>query len=110
MASRASAYRPAEPASLERREAARYPVLVSSATIRPHGEAPVAAALQDLSSYGCRLTIPAEHEAGDRVWLRLSGGLPVAATVVWAREGQAGCRFDAPIERGLVRALTLGLV
>lgn len=110
MASRASAYRPCEPASLEQRGAVRYPVLVTRATIRSHGEAPVTATLKDLSTFGCRLSTPGDHGAGERVWLRLSGGLPVAATVVWAGGGMAGCRFDAPIDRDLVRSLSLGLV
>lgn len=109
MASRLSAYRPAEPASLDQRAAARRPVLVTSATVRPLGEAPVAAELQELSTYGCRLRSPGDHLAGERVWLRLSGGMPVAATVVWAAGGLAGCRFDEPIGRELVRGLTLGI-
>lgn len=109
MASRASRYRPAERASLDQRDAARHPVLVTPATVRAHGEQPVAAVLNDLSPFGCRLATPAEHSPGERVWLRLSGGLPVAATVVWAAGGIAGCRFDAPIARELVRTLTLGI-
>lgn len=110
MASRASAYRPAEPASLDARRAARHPVLVTRATIRGHGEQPVTAILNDLSTFGCRVATPAGHEPGERVWLRLSGGLPVPATVVWAADGVAGCRFDQPIERELVRSMTLGLL
>lgn len=110
MASRLSAYRPCEPASLERRGASRHSVLVTPATIRPHGESGTTAELQDLSTFGCRLRTPGEHSAGERVWLRLSGGLPVAATVVWAAGGLAGCRFDEPISREVVRTLTLGLI
>lgn len=109
MASRLSAYHPAEPASLDRRGGVRHPVLVTPVTIRPLGEAAVSAELQDLSTFGCRLRTPSEHGAGERVWLRLSGGLPVAATVVWAAGGRAACRFDQPIARELVRALTLGM-
>lgn len=107
MAAHASRYRAVEPALLERRRSFRHPVLVTPATIRGHGEHPVTAALDDLSVYGCRLSTPAEHLPGERVWLRLSGGLPVAATVVWAAGGLAGCRFDVALERELVRALTL---
>lgn len=109
MNSRPSRYRPAERAALDQRDVERYPVLVTPATVRPHGEPPVTAVLNDLSAFGCRLSTPADHAPGERVWLRLSGGLPVAATVVWAAEGLAGCRFDAPIARETVRALTLGI-
>lgn len=109
MATRSSAYRPAEPASVERRGTLRHPVLVTSATVRPLGDPPSPAELKDLSAYGCRIDGAGSHAAGERVWLRLSGGLPVAATVVWAADGAAGCRFDEPLPRGLVRALTLGI-
>lgn len=109
MASRASRYVPVEPASLERRDSRRTPVLVSDATVRPHATAPLAAALRDLSTFGCRIASPGEHQAGDRVWLRLAGGLPVAATVVWSGDGHTGCRFDAPLPRETVRGLTLGI-
>ena len=64
---------------------------------------------RDLSTFGCRIETTGDHVAGERVWLRLSGGLPVAATVVWAAGGLAGCRFDDPLPRELVRALALGL-
>lgn len=109
MASRASRYVPVEPASLERRDTPRTPVLVTDATIRRHAAAPVAASLSDLSAYGCRIASQAAHRAGDRVWLRLAGGLPVAATVVWSGDGSTGCRFDDPLPRETVRGLTLGI-
>lgn len=109
MASRWSAYRPCEPASIEQRGAVRYPVLVTRATIRAHGEQPATATLKDLSTFGCRLSTAGNYDQGERVWLRLSGGLPVSATVVWTADGLAGCRFDEPIGREVVRSLTLGL-
>lgn len=109
MASRASAYRPAAPASLDRRAAARRPVLVAPATVRPDGDAAVTAELQDLSAFGCRIRAPGDQSAGGRVWLTLAGASPVAATVVWVTEELAGCRFDEPIARELVRGLTLGI-
>lgn len=108
MATRLSAYRPCEPASLERRGPRRRPVLVTPATLDPLGPAPQAAELTDLSAYGCRLETAAGCRRGERVWLGLSGALPVPATVVWAEDGAAGCRFDEPIGRELVRALTIG--
>lgn len=107
MASRASRYLPAEPASLEQRAAPRIAVSIADATVRRHAAAPVAATLTDLSAYGCRVSSAGEHAPGDRVWVRLAGGLPIAAAVVWNADGLTGCRFDEELPRGAMRALTL---
>ena len=69
----------------------------------------VAGRLCDLSPFGCRIESEGAHAAGDRVWLRLAGGLPIAATVVWSDGGRTGCRFDEGLPRETVRALTLGI-
>ncbi|WP_375428135.1 PilZ domain-containing protein [uncultured Sphingomonas sp.] len=109
MASRASRYVAAEPASLEQRTTPRMAVSIADATVRPHAAAPVAASLSDLSAYGCRIASMGDHAAGDRVWVRLAGGLPIAATVVWSADGLTGCRFDQGLAREVIRALTLGV-
>lgn len=85
-------------------------VTVRRASVRRQGAESVDAELLDLSIYGCRITCPDPHDAGERVWLRLAGGMPISATVVWCRDGLAGCRFDEPIERATMRAMTLHLV
>ncbi|WP_375404511.1 PilZ domain-containing protein [uncultured Sphingomonas sp.] len=118
MASRASRYVSAEPASLEQRATPRMLVSITDATVRQHAAAPVTAVLSDLSAYGCRIASTGEHgtgehgagehRAGDRVWVRLAGGLPIAATVVWSADGLTGCRFDEGLAREVLRALTLG--
>lgn len=108
MASRASRYVSVGPASLERRGSIRMPVHIEDASIRHHGEEPQGATLTDVSAFGCRLLSDGEHEAGKRVWLRFAGRLPIAATVVWAREGQVGCRFDTDLPREIVRLVTVG--
>ena len=107
MASRASRYPAAEPASLERRDTPRMAVLITDATVRRHAAEAVTATLGDLSAYGCRVASDGEHAAGDRVWIRLRGGLPIAATVVWSADGLTGCRFDQGLARETLRALTL---
>lgn len=107
MASRVSQYRKVEPALVEYRGALRHPVFITSTTVRRYGEAAGEAILQDLSVYGCRVASDALHDVGERLWLRLSSSMPIAATVVWRNGEVVGCRFDAPIERTLVRSLTL---
>ena len=39
----------------------------------------------------------------------MAGGAAVAATVMWREDEGLGCRFDAPIERTLMRKLVLGI-
>lgn len=90
----------------ERRRADRSPVVIARATARGHGDAPAEAALIDLSIYGCRLSLAAPPAAGARLWLRLDGGWPIAATVMWAHGGRMGCRFDAPIATEVMRRFT----
>lgn len=107
MATRLSQYRSVGPALVEHRSAQRHRIIVSQATLRSHGEEPVEATLHDLSVYGCRLGCSTNHQQGERVWLRLKTTTPVAATVVWNDGDHIGCRFDAPIDRSLMRSLTL---
>ncbi|MBB5711535.1 PilZ domain-containing protein [Sphingomonas xinjiangensis] len=107
MATRFSQYRAVTPALVEQRGEPRHRVLVTPATVRAHGDEADEATLRDLSVYGCRLSCPAEYPQGERLWLRFNGSMPIAASVVWNDGEQVGCRFDAPIERSLMRALTL---
>ena len=107
MATRLSQYRSVGPALVDQRSEPRHRILVSQATVRSHSEEPVEATLRDLSVYGCRLACTTEHPEGERLWLRLKGSMPVAATVVWNDGVHLGCRFDAPIDRTLMRSLTL---
>lgn len=107
MATKFTQYRPVTPAQVDQRAAPRHRLLVSRASVRKHGAAPAEAELQDLSIYGCRLACATDHPVGERLWLRLKGAMPIAATVVWNDGDHLGCRFDAPIERSLMRSLTL---
>lgn len=88
------------------RRAPRQVVFVSDTELQAPGEAPAPSELLDVSVYGCRLALPEGREVGERVWLRLLGSPPIPATVVWSENGLAGCRFDAPVDRQLVRTLT----
>ncbi len=109
MATRISQYRAVTPALVEQRSEARHRILVTPATVRKLGDEPDEALLRDLSVYGCRIASPNDYPVDERLWLRFNGSMPIAATVVWNEGGQIGCRFDAPIERSLMRALTLVL-
>lgn len=110
MATRAGQYNRAEPALVEQRAAPRLRLSVVRATARRHGDPANDAILHDLSIYGCRVALADDQPPGERLWLRFGGGMPIAATVVWSADGFAGCRFDAPIDRKLMRSLTIGAV
>ncbi len=107
MATRLTQYRTVAAALVEQRAAPRHRVLVAHAKVSRRGSEPVEATLHDVSIYGCRLACAAPHAPGDRIWLRIAGDLPVAATVAWNDGGYIGCRFDASLDRKTVRALTL---
>lgn len=84
----------------------RRTVEVGRASVRGHGDQACAATLLDLSIYGCRITSAATFQPEARLWLRLDGGWPIAASVVWVKDDQLGCRFDQPIANALMRQLT----
>lgn len=107
MGATTSQYRKVEAATIERRAGTRRIVQISRATIRGHGAAPVDAMLADVSVYGCRLSFPDGAANDERIWLRLDGSLPIAATVMWREDSMIGCRFDTPIPRDLMRSLTI---
>lgn len=94
----------------ERRDDVRHRAVITRATVRGVTQEPSEALLQDVSLYGCRLQSPIEHSADEAVWLRLNGSMPIAARIVWSRDGMVGCRFDSPIERPLLRSLMIAAV
>ncbi len=107
MATILSQYRRVAPALVDLRTARRHHVTVTRATLHRDGEPPSTAVLEDLSIYGCRLAAAGEERTGERLLLRFDHGADVAATVAWAKAGTIGCRFDTPIDRALMRRLTL---
>lgn len=107
MATKFSQYRAVTAALVEQRASPRHRCLVTRATVTKRENRPVEATLHDVSVYGCRLACRTVHAEGERLWLRFREDLPIAATVVWNDGVHIGCRFDAPIDRGLMRALTL---
>lgn len=110
MASRATQYRAVAAASFEQRAEPRHRVHLSRATVRRNGKGAVDAQLHDISIYGCRVACAETQPVGERIWVRLAGGLPIAAVVIWCRDSFVACRFDIPIDRAVVRSLTIGVV
>ncbi|WP_326524634.1 PilZ domain-containing protein [Sphingomonas sp.] len=106
MASRATAYRPI--VSAEQVNAQRFGATAAAASVRGLADDGVDAAITEISIYGCRLACTAEATADQPVSIRLGGSLPIAARVIWVKDGMIGCRFDQPIGRPLLRSLTIG--
>lgn len=102
-----SQYRKVAPARIEQRDAVRHPVFLKAATARLGSSTLQEARLVDLSIYGCRLMTDANFKIGQRLSLRFAGGKPVSATAIWLEGERLGCRFDAPLDRALFRALIL---
>ncbi|MGJ3646870.1 PilZ domain-containing protein [Sphingomonas sp. GlSt437] len=102
-------YRRPEPALVEQRSIDRHPVFIRRAAVQRGRAKAIEARLEDVSIFGCKLACAGQAKADERVFLSIQGGMPIAATIVWADKGMIGCRFDTPISGGMVRALTLGL-
>ncbi len=102
-----SKFRRVAPALVEQRIAMRHMVQLTPATIRRHAAQPVEGLLEDLSAYGCRVIVDGKFMAGDRLWVRLAENVPMSATAVWYEQGKLGCRFDEPLDRNILRELTL---
>ncbi len=69
--------------------------------------APVAGELTEISAYGCRVVMPVDPALGGAIELSLDGATPVAAQIIWNRAGVLACRFDTPMSRDQLRALTI---
>ena len=61
----------------------------------------------DISNRGARLGISGELEAGTFISIVLPEAGACEAEVVWSNEGQAGCRFMAPLPQAVVSASLL---
>jgi hypothetical protein len=107
MATRATQFRTVTAALVEQRAATRHRILLTRTKVSGRDKSPVEAMLHDLSVYGCRLACQVTHAVGDKIWLRLHGDQPVPAKVMWNDGQHIGCRFDIPIDRKLMRQLTL---
>lgn len=102
-----SQFRKAPPARVEQRREERHLVMLQRASVSANGSEEYEARLADISSYGCRLEFEQEFPAGTKLQVRFFERDPLAAKVVWCKDGMIGCRFDAAICLSLFRALTI---
>ncbi|HEX8668356.1 MAG TPA: PilZ domain-containing protein [Allosphingosinicella sp.] len=68
------------------------------ASIWEPGSPPATATVTNLSQLGCGL-VGCSVRGGASIWLRIGALPPVQARVVWAKGGEAGCQFTAPLDR-----------
>lgn len=93
--------KPAEPEpalTLERRGDSRSKVtLYRSAMLRWQGK-DMLCLIRNLSASGMMCRSLAQPSEGDRLEIEMRSGERVPGVVAWARDGQIGIRFDAPID------------
>ena len=109
MASRATQYRAVAPALVGQRGETPHRAALARATVRRNGRRAIDVQLHDISIYGCRVACRVPQPVGERIWVRLADGAPIAATIMSSNEGFIACRFDVPIASAVVRGLTIGL-
>ena len=82
--------------AIERRDGERRPVGADS-TLRSADAQPHAILLNDLSLHGCRIDATVPLVCGDMVSIGLTGVGRRNATIIRAKDGRYGCRFDVPL-------------
>jgi uncharacterized protein with PIN domain len=107
MGAMSSQFRRVEPASIERRMAARHGSALRQVTISRADARSYTAQLADLSKYGCRLAIKTKLNVGDCIAIHFAAGSAITATIVWNAEAMLGCRFNETLDAALFRQMTL---
>lgn len=69
----------------------------ASASLRAWKGSTEAIRLTDISPTGCGFEARWPFQAGARVWLRLPGIEPWAATIIWFEDGRGGLSFERPL-------------
>ena len=100
-------YRKVEPAALNRRAVPRHKVEVTSVSLNGKKKFSIPASLVDISIYGCRLEIECEMDEGEEIQVSFATFASVAATIIWKKADEAGCRFADSIDPHMMRALTI---
>jgi hypothetical protein len=107
MGAMSSQFRKVEPASIERRMAARRDSALRQVTIKRSDARSYSAQLADLSKYGCRLAIKTKLSVGECISIHFGIGSAITATIVWNAESMLGCRFSEALDAALFRQMTL---
>lgn len=97
---------PAWRLAADQRRAERSTATIERVTVRDHGQEALDARLLDVSIYGCRVAVASPADIGERISVRLAGGWPIPANVMWVEGDRMGCRFDKPIPHTLMQDLT----
>jgi c-di-GMP-binding flagellar brake protein YcgR len=100
-------FRKVEPASIERRKAARTDCALRMVTIRRPSARSYPAQLADLSKYGCRLVLKSNLNVGQSITIQFGIGKVVNATIVWNADSMLGCRFSEMLDPTLFRQMML---
>jgi hypothetical protein len=88
------------PDKTEGRKSERHPArMLSSASA---GVTATKVIVRDISETGCRIAGARIAAVGSEVWLRLSGVGQLRATLVWARENEAGLEFATHLSAATV--------
>lgn len=106
MASKSTSYRKAQPAALSCRNAVCSEVQICRLSPKKRRGKPIAATVVDISIYGCRLTIAGRLKEDQVIEFQFSPDKAMAASIVWQKDGEAGCRFDAPISPAMMKSLS----
>ena len=102
-----SQYRTPDPARVDQRQVSRHIVLLRKSTVRKKSAQAFEARIAELSIYGCRLFTDAVFAIGDAVTVSLDDCNTISAKAVWQEDGRIGCRFDEPLDREVLRLMTL---
>ncbi len=79
------------------RRSGRGPVSVSAAV--RGDDVRIVADVLDLSAHGARFATMEPLTVGARISFKLPLSETMTATIIWASEGEAGCRFDEPLSQ-----------
>lgn len=104
-----SQYRTPDPARIDQRQDKRHLVMLRKSELHKEASKPYEAQIAELSIYGCRLFTDAEFAAGDAVMVSLTDQNIVSAKAIWQEDGRVGCRFDEPLDREVLRKMTLNI-
>ena len=76
-----------------------------AAALREDGAKKHPIVVHDISTGGFKCDSPEPLEEGAEVWLKLPGFEAKRSRVVWTRDKEAGCEFEAPIHPREIEAI-----